>query len=47
MKGQGIYAEQVKDMFEVAKRRAGMQENMMQLSTEHFKKPGGTQLNLL
>lgn len=47
MKGQGIYAKQVKDMFEVAKRKAGMQENMMQLSTEHFKKPGGTQLDLL
>jgi len=47
MKGKGVYANQVKDMFEVAKRKAGMQENMVHLSTEHFKRPGGTQLNLL
>ena len=47
MKGRGIYADQVEDMFEVAKRKAGMQENMVDLSTEHFKRPGGTQLNLL
>lgn len=47
MKGKGIYAEQVKDMFEVAKRKAGMNDKLIELSTEHFKRPGGTQLNLL
>ena len=47
MKGKGIYAEQVKDMFEVAKRKAGMKNNMIELSTDHFRRPGGTQLNLL
>lgn len=47
MSGKGIYAEQVKDMFDVAKRKAGIGNNIVKLSTEHFKKPGGTQLNLL
>ncbi len=47
MKGKGIYAEQVKDMFELAKRKAGMKNNMIELSTDHFRRPGGTQLNLL
>lgn len=47
MKGKGIYAEQVKDMFEIAKRKAGMNEKMIKLSTEHFKRPHGLQLDLL
>ncbi len=47
MKGSDIYAEQIKDIFETAKRRAGFKPNSMHLSIEHFKKPGGTQLNLL
>ncbi len=46
MKGKGVYAEQVSNMFEVAKRKAGIQGNVIELSTEHFKKPGGTQLDL-
>ena len=47
MRGKGIYAEQVKNMFDVAKRKAGIDGNIVNLSTEHFKRPGGTQLNLL
>ncbi len=47
MKGKGIYAEQIKDMFQVAKRKARMDSDISGLSTEHFKRPGGTQLNLL
>jgi DNA repair photolyase len=47
MKGKGIYAEQIKDMFKVAKRKARMDSDISGLSTEHFKRPGGTQLNLL
>ena len=46
MKGKGVYAEQVSNMFEVAKRKAGIQGNVIELSTEHFKIPGGTQLDL-
>lgn len=47
MKGRGIYAEQIKDIFETAKRRASFGGTNVQLSTEHFRKPGGIQLNLL
>ena len=47
MRGSGIYAEQIKDIFETAKRRAGFNGKSIHLSTEHFRKPGGTQLNLL
>ncbi len=47
MKGKGIYAEQIKDMFQLAKRKAGMESSIYGLSTEHFKRPSETQLNLL
>lgn len=47
MRGSGIYAEQIKDIFETAKRRASFDRTNVQLSTEHFRKPGGIQLNLL
>ncbi len=47
MKGSGIYAEQIKDIFETAKRRARFKWHSTQLSTAHFRKPGGTQLDLL
>ena len=46
MKGKGIYAQQVKNMFDVAKRKAGIEGNITGLSTDHFKRPGGTQLDL-
>lgn len=47
MKGKGVYAEQVKNMFELSKRKAGMASGIIPLSTEHFRKPGGLQLDLL
>ncbi|HEU5077815.1 MAG TPA: PA0069 family radical SAM protein [Opitutaceae bacterium] len=37
MKGEGIFAEQVHDMFKVATRRAGLNETRTELSTEHFR----------
>jgi DNA repair photolyase len=36
MRGQGIWAEQMKRVFEVAKRKAGMEGRMPGLTTEHF-----------
>jgi DNA repair photolyase len=45
MTGQGIFAEQLKAMFEVAVRRAGLNQEHFALATEHFRKPG-EQLNL-
>jgi DNA repair photolyase len=47
MHGQGIWAEQLQQMFQVAARRAGLNQRDQNLSTEHFRRPGGTQLSLL
>lgn len=46
MKGEGIFAEQIHDMFKVAARRAGLNEEKVPLSTENFRPPGGRQLQL-
>jgi len=47
MHGQGIWAEQLQRMFEIATRKHGLNQRDYQLSTEHFRRPGGTQLSLL
>jgi DNA repair photolyase len=47
MRGQGIFAEQIRQMFEVATRRAGLNHHHPPLATEHFRRPGGTQMELL
>jgi DNA repair photolyase len=46
MKGEGIFAEQIKRIFDVARRKAGIKNNQPPLSTAAFRRPGGTQLNL-
>ena len=46
MRGEGIYAEQARDMFELACRKAGFDSSRIKLSTKHFKKPSGPQLEL-
>jgi DNA repair photolyase len=40
MRGQGIFAEQMKTMFEVNARRAGLNVESFSLATEHFRRPG-------
>lgn len=47
MKGRGVYAEQVKNMFDMARRKAGFGRGMIELSTKEFRRPGREQLNLL
>jgi DNA repair photolyase len=47
LRGQGIFAEQIGRMFEVAARRAGLNREEFALSTAHFRPPGGVQLELL
>jgi DNA repair photolyase len=47
MRGQGIWAEQLQQMFHVAARKAGLNLRDYKLSTEHFRRPGGKQLSLL
>ncbi|HEY1718036.1 MAG TPA: PA0069 family radical SAM protein [Verrucomicrobiae bacterium] len=46
MRGEGIFAEQIAQMFEVAKRKAGFTGNFRELSTANFRRPGGAQLSL-
>ncbi len=47
LRGQGIFAEQIRQMFEVATRRAGLNREATGLSTAHFRRPGGVQLEML
>ncbi|MBI2518086.1 MAG: PA0069 family radical SAM protein [Opitutae bacterium] len=55
MRGQGIFAEQIRQMFTVAARRAGLGQQWIELSGAAFRRPGrgdlnrgdGTQLELL
>jgi DNA repair photolyase len=47
MRGEGNYAEQVRQMFHVFRERLGFGAKMRELRTEHFRRPGETQLSLL
>ena len=44
--GEGIFAEQIAQMFAVACRRAGIRNEDVELSTAAFRRAGGTQLSL-
>jgi hypothetical protein len=46
MMGEGIFAEQIEQIFNVACRRVGIAENHLRLSTAAFRRPGGRQLGL-
>ena len=46
MVGQGVWSEQFKTIFDVAKRRAGLDKPFPELMTEHFRKPPGPQMTL-
>ncbi len=46
MKGEGIFAEQVKDMFELACKRNGLINQKLLLSTKHFRNPEDRQEKL-
>ncbi len=46
MRGKGIYAEQARDLFELACRKAGFRGAKFDLSAKHFRRPGGKQLDL-
>jgi DNA repair photolyase len=46
MRGEGIFAEQISQMFHVARRKAGFPEEGPELSTAAFRRPGGAQLGL-
>jgi DNA repair photolyase len=46
MRGEGIFAEQIGQMFEVARRKAGIQNDANELFTAAFRRPPGAQLSL-
>jgi len=46
MRGQGIFAEQIEKMFDVACRRAGLPKRKIELSSAAFRVPSGAQLTL-
>jgi DNA repair photolyase len=39
MKGQGVFAKQISEMFKLAKRKAGLDNPFPELSAEHFRSP--------
>jgi DNA repair photolyase len=46
MRGEGIYAEQMAKLFEVARKKSGISTRWPKLTTEHFRRAGKGQLNL-
>ncbi len=46
MKGQGIFADEIRRLFEVSRRKAGIGEEGPELSIASFCRPGGSQLQL-
>jgi DNA repair photolyase len=46
MKGEGLFAEQIQRIFEVARRKAGIRNDRGGLSTAAFRRPDGAQLSL-
>lgn len=46
MSGEGIFAQQLQELFKAATRRAGLNQENFTLTTEHFRRPGGSQLEL-
>jgi DNA repair photolyase len=47
MRGEGIFADQIETMFDVARRRAGFtDDDRYELSAASFRRPGGAQLSL-
>jgi len=46
MKGEGIFAEQLRELFRLTARRAGLNLERRVLSAASFRRPGGQQLDL-
>ncbi|MEJ0088202.1 MAG: PA0069 family radical SAM protein [Limisphaerales bacterium] len=44
--GEGIFAEQIAQMFEIARRKAGIKNEGGELSTAAFRRPSGAQMSL-
>jgi DNA repair photolyase len=46
MRGEGIYAEQMAKLFQLARKKSGITERWPKLTIEHFQRPGIDQLRL-
>jgi DNA repair photolyase len=46
MRGEGIYAEQMAKLFELARKKSGISARWPKLTTGHFRRPGKDQLSL-
>jgi len=46
MRGQGIFADQMAELFQLARKKSGIKERWPKLTTEHFRRPGKDQLSL-
>lgn len=46
MVGKGIFAQQVKEIFDMALKRSGIENNRPELSTGHFRRHSGNQMEL-
>lgn len=46
MRGEGVLADQIEQIFDVARRRAGLADSGPELSTAAFRRPAGAQLGL-
>jgi len=47
LRGDGIFAEEIRALFTLGCRRSGLRERWLELSTKAFRRPGGSQLALL
>jgi len=46
MRGEGIFADQIEQLFRVSKQKAGYPETSTELSVAHFRRPGENQMEL-
>jgi len=46
MRGEGIYAEHMATLFQLARKKSGITERWPKFTTEHFRQPGKDQLSL-
>ena len=46
MRGNGIFAEQMAELFQLAQKKSGINKRWPKLTTEHFRRPARDQLSL-
>lgn len=46
LRGEGIFADQIRELFNVMTRRVGLKQGRGELAATHFRRPGGVQLGL-